>query len=100
LRQVPPSDAELTGIKNYLGGLFIIQNSSRPGLIGRLQYSDLHDLGDNYLETYVQKVYAVTPEQVQQITSKYILSDKLTMVVVGDKSKIADQIATYEKAGT
>jgi predicted Zn-dependent peptidase len=99
LQKAPPSDAELNGIKNYLGGLFVIQNSSRAGLIGRLQYSDLHNLGDNYLETYVQKVYAVTPEQVQQITTKYILSDKLTMVVVGDKSKIADQIAPYEKAG-
>ena len=100
LQKAPPSDAELNGIKNYLGGIFVIQNSSRAGLIGRLQYSDLHNLGDNYLETYVQKVYAVTPEQVQQITGKYILSDKLTMVVVGDKSKIADQIATYEKAGS
>ena len=99
LQKTPPSDAELNGIKNYLGGIFVIQNSSRGGLIGRLQYSDLHQLGDDYLETYVQKVFAVTPEQVQQTASKYILSDKLTIVLVGDKAKIADQIAPYEKTG-
>ncbi len=100
LQKTPPSDAELNGIKNYLGGIFVIQNSSRAGLIGRLQFSDLHQLGDDYLETYVQKVYAVTPEAVQQAAAKYIASDKLTIVVVGDKSKVADQIAPYEKSGT
>lgn len=100
LQKTPPSDAELAGIKNYLGGIFVIQNSSRAGLIGRLQYSDLHQLGDDYLETYVQKVFAVTPEQVQQMASKYILSDRLTIVLVGDKTKIADQIAPYEKSGS
>ena len=98
LQKTAPADAELNGVKNYLGGIFVIQNSSRVGLIGRLQYSDLHKLGDDYLETYVQKVFAVTPEQVQQMASKYILSDKLTIVLVGDKAKIADQIAPYEKS--
>jgi len=76
----------------------VIQNSSRAGLIGRLQFSDLHKLGDDYLETYVQKVFSVTPEQVQQMASKYILSDKLTIVLVGDKAKIADQIAPYQNS--
>jgi predicted Zn-dependent peptidase len=99
LQKTPPSDAELNGIKNYLGGIFVIQNSSRAGLIGRLQYSDLHQLGDDYLESYVQKVFAVTPDQVQQMASKYILSDRLTIVLVGDKAKIADQITPYEKSG-
>ncbi len=100
LQKTPPSDAELSGIKNYLGGIFVIQNSSRAGLIGRLQFSDLHELGDDYLETYVQKVYAVSPEAVQQMAAKYIPSDKLTMVVVGDKSKVAEQVAPYEKSGS
>jgi len=98
LQKTAPSDTELTGVKNYLGGLFVIQNSSRAGLIGRLQFSELHKLGDDYLETYVQKVFSVTPEQVQQMASKYILSDKLTIVLVGDKAKIADQIAPYQNS--
>jgi zinc protease len=99
LQKTPPSDAELTGIKNYLSGVFVIQNSSRPGVVGRLQYADFHQLGADYLETYVQKLYAVTPQQVQQAAVKYIPADKLTMVVVGDKSKIADQIAVYQGTG-
>ena len=60
---------------------------------------DLHNLGEDYLNTYVQRVYAVTPEQVQQMAQKYIVANKLTIVVVGDKTKVAEQIAPYEKTG-
>ena len=95
LQNAPPSAAELDGIKNYLAGVFVIRNSSRDGVINQLQFVDLHQLGDNYLNTYVQKVHAVTPEQVQEMTKKYVVKEKLTIVVVGDKQKIADQTAPY-----
>jgi len=99
LQKEPPSAAELDGIKNYLAGVFVLRNSNRQGVITQLQFVDLHNLGEQYLDTYVQKVYSVTPAEVQQMTEKYILPGKLTIVVVGDKAKIADQIAPYEKGG-
>ncbi len=92
-----PSTAELDGIKNYLSGVFVIRNSSRDGVINQLQFVDLHQLGDTYLDTYVQKVHAVTPEQVQEMARKYVVPDKLTFVVVGDQSKIAEQMTPYLK---
>lgn len=91
-----PSDGELNGIKNYLAGVFVLRNSSRQGIVGQLNFVDLHGLGENYLDTYVQKVYAVTPQQVQEMTAKYIVPDKMTIVVVGDKSKITDQLTPYQ----
>lgn len=91
-----PSDSELTGIKNYLAGIFVLRNSSRQGIVGQLNYVDLHALGDDYLSTYVQRVYAVTPKQVQEMTAKYIVPGKMTIVVVGDKSKITDQLTPYQ----
>ena len=95
LQNAPPSAAELDGIKNYLAGVFVIRNSSRGGVINQLQFVDLHQLGDNYLNSYVQKVHAVTPEQVQEMAREYIVKEKLAIVVVGDKQKIADQTAPY-----
>ena len=99
LQKEPPSENELNGIKNYLAGVFVLRNSTRQGVITQLQFVDLHNLGDQYLDTYVQKVYSVTPVEVQQMAEKYIHAEKLTIVVVGDKEKIADQIAPYEKGG-
>jgi zinc protease len=97
LKSEPPPAAELKGIQNYISGLFVIQNSSRGALISQLQYVDFQGLGENYLKTYVAKVNAVTPADVQKMTGQYIKPDEMTIVVVGDKSKISDQLAPYQK---
>ncbi len=98
LRNAPPGDAELKGIETYLSGLFVIRNSSRDALISQLNFVNLQGLGDDYLKTWVQKVNAVTPEQVQQMMRQYIKPNEMTLVVVGDKSKISDQLKPFEPA--
>lgn len=95
LRKEPPTADEVAGIKNYLAGIFVLSNSSRQGVIGQLAFADLHGLPDTYLTTYVQKVMAVTPQDVQRVARQYINPEKMTIVVVGDKAKIADQIKPY-----
>jgi predicted Zn-dependent peptidase len=98
MRDEPVTAAELKGIQNYLSGIFVIQNSSREALIGQLQFVDFQGLGENYLKTYVAKVNAVTPADVQKITKQYIKPDEMTVVVVGDKTKIADQLTAFQPA--
>ena len=95
LAKEQPSDAELKGIQSYMSGLFVIQNSSRSALIGQLRYADFQGLGEDYLKTYVQKVNAVTPAEVQKQTAEYIKPDQMTIVVIGDKAKISDQLAPF-----
>jgi predicted Zn-dependent peptidase len=84
-------------VQNYIAGVFVLQNSSRSGIIGQLEYVDLHGLPQDYLKTYVQRVHAVTPQNVQQMASKYIQDGKATIVVVGDRKAISDQIKPYGK---
>jgi predicted Zn-dependent peptidase len=97
LASEPPPADELKGIQNYLAGTFVLQNSTPQGIIGQLSNLRLHGLPDSYLVNYVKNVYAVTPQDVQQITSKYIRADDMTLVVVGDKKKVEEQIKDYEK---
>ena len=92
----PPAPGELKGIQNYMAGIFVIRNSNRGALISQLQYVDFQGLGDDYLTTYVAKVNAVTAEDVTKMTAEYLQPEKVTIVVVGDKSKIADQLVPYE----
>lgn len=98
LRNQAPEAAELTGIKNGLAGQFIIQNSSRYGLINQLQFVDQYGLGDAYLGSYVTNVMGVTPEQVQQTARKYFDPAKMSITVVGDKKTVEAQIAPYRGA--
>ena len=90
-----PTAAELKGIQNYLSGLFVLRNSSRGALIGQLRNVDALDLGDDYLRTYVGKVNAVTPADVQKMTRQYLKPSSMTVVVVGDKAKVTDELAPY-----
>jgi zinc protease len=91
----PPPQDELKGIQNYIGGTFVLQNSTRQGIIGQLTNLKLHGLPDSYLTNYVKNVFAVTPADVQQITQKYIRPDDMTLVIVGDKKKVEEQIKDY-----
>jgi predicted Zn-dependent peptidase len=95
LQKEAPAADELHGIQSYISGLFVIQNSSRGALIGQLRYVDLQGLGDDYLKTYVQKVNAVTPADVQKMAVEYIKPEQMTIVVVGDKAKITEQLAPF-----
>jgi zinc protease len=95
LQKEAPAAAELKGIQSYISGLFVIQNSTRQALIGQLRNVDLQGLGEDYLKNYVQRVNAVTPDDVQHMTAKYIKPEQMTIVVVGDKSKITEQLAPY-----
>jgi predicted Zn-dependent peptidase len=96
LRDEAPPEKELEGIKNFISGVFVIRNSSRDGIINQLNVVDLHGLGEDYLRTYVQKVNAVTPAQVRDMTKKYLVPEQMAIVVVGDREKIADQVAPYK----
>jgi predicted Zn-dependent peptidase len=96
LRNEPPSDAELQGIKNYLIGIYVLQNSSRAGVIGQLEAMNYNELDRTYLDTYVQKINAVTAKDVSDMAKKYLNTDRMTIVVVGDKSKIDAQLKPYE----
>lgn len=97
LRKDPPSGQELNGIQNYLAGLFVLHNTSSPdAIISQLHFVDSQGLDRSYLSTYVQKVMAVQPSDIQRVAETYISPSKMTIVVVGDKSKIAEQLTPYQ----
>jgi predicted Zn-dependent peptidase len=95
LQSQPPEAKELEGIKNYLAGTYVLQNSSRGGITAQLRYVDLHGLPPAYLNTYVKKIYAVTPQQVSDAARKYIKDDQATIVVVGDRKVIEEQLKAF-----
>jgi predicted Zn-dependent peptidase len=97
LRGAAPSDSELTGIQNYLAGTFVLQNSTRGGIISQLSFINLQGLSDGYLTGWVRRVRAVTPAQVQQMTQKYLDPSRMTIVVVGDEKIVGDQVKEFGK---
>ncbi len=93
LQENPPPTEELDGIKNFAAGIFVLQNSTRSGIINVLNYLDLQEMPDTYLTDYVSNVFAVTPEQVSEMAATYTREDDMTLAVIGDRSQISEQVA-------
>ena len=97
LRSEPPSEAELRAVKNYAAGTFTLNNSNRAGIINQLEFMDLHGLPRDYLSTYVQKVYALTPADIQRMAQQHLDPSKIAIVVVGDPAQITEQVKPYRQ---
>ncbi len=98
LQNEAPSKEELQGIQNYESGIYVLQNSTPGGIIGQLNFLDVHNLPESFLVNKVKNINAVTPQQIQNMAKKYIQPEKMTLIIVGDKEKIKDQITeTIEK---
>lgn len=98
LQDSVPSKEELTGIKNYEAGVFVLQNSSPGGIINQLSFLDMHGLPESWLENKVDHIMSITPEEVSAMTKKYIRPEDMTLIIVGDKEKVQMQVEeTFEK---
>lgn len=97
LRSKPPSETELRDITSYISGLFVIQNSAPRAIINQLNFVELQGLDDSWLRTYVQRVEAVKPADIQRIAETYLDPKKMILVVVGDKAKIETQVEPFRK---
>jgi zinc protease len=95
LRRESPGAEELRGIQNYLAGTFVMRNSTRDGIIGQLSFVRLHGLPVEYLQGYVPRVYAVTPQEVSRVAAAYLDPARITIVVVGDRAQVEDQLRPY-----
>jgi predicted Zn-dependent peptidase len=92
LQVEPPTTEELEGFKNYVAGIYVLQNSSRTAIINQLWFLESHGLPLSRLETYVQKVNAITPAEISRLTKEYLNVESMTMVVVGDEASVMPQL--------
>jgi zinc protease len=95
LRSVPVPEPELADAQNYLSGVFSMGLATQDGLLSQFSTVALNELPDDYLETYRQKVRALTPEDLLETARKYLDSANMQIVVVGDRAQIESQAALF-----
>ena len=92
LRNEAPPKEELERIQRNMAGTFVLQNGSRGGITAQLANVDAYGLGEAYLSTYTSKVLAVTPADIQKMMQLYLSPEKMSVVVVGDRKLIDEQL--------
>jgi zinc protease len=95
LRALPVPEPELADARNYVSGVFSLGLATQDGLLSQLATVALNDLPDDYLETYREKVRALTPDDLLSAARKYFDSANMQVVVVGDRTQIEPQAALF-----
>ena len=95
VRNEKATDKELKDAKSYLTGVFPLRAETQEGLTNLLVSQQLYDLPADYLQTYRDKINAVTLDDVERVAKKYISPDKIAIVIVGDADEIIKQSKQY-----
>ena len=97
IRSEKVSEKELKDAKNFMTGVFPIRAETQEGLTNMIVSQQLYNLPGDYLQTYRDKVNAVTLDDVERVANKYITPDKIAIVIVGDAGEVLPQIKSYSK---
>ncbi len=95
LAATAPTPDELEGIQNYVAGSFVLRNATAAGVLDQLAFLDLHGLPGEWAEHYVERVIAVTAEDIQQIAREYLPHEEMAIAVVGDREVVGEEIARF-----
>jgi zinc protease len=91
----PVAAPELTSIKNYVAGNYLLSLETQDGLASRLNTVQALGLPKDYLETFVTRVRSVEPGQIEAAAKKYVASDRAAIVIVGDSAKIGEVLKKF-----
>lgn len=95
LRALPVPASEFADAQNYLSGMFSMGLATQSGLLSQLATVALNELPDDYLESYRDKVRAMTPQDLQATARKYFDSSNMQIVVVGDRRQVEEQARLF-----
>jgi predicted Zn-dependent peptidase len=95
MRSIPVAAEELDSARNYLTGVFSLGVATQEGLLGQLSTVYLDRLPESYLETYRERIRALTADDVLAAARRHFDSANAQIVVVGDREQIADQAALF-----
>ncbi|HEX6939732.1 MAG TPA: pitrilysin family protein [Longimicrobiales bacterium] len=92
IRETPVPAEELERARNYVA-LGLLRQLETSGQVARaIADIELYGLGDDYLDCFVDRVRAVTAEEVVRVAREHLDPEHLALVVVGDRARIEEPL--------
>ncbi|MFD1094778.1 M16 family metallopeptidase [Salegentibacter chungangensis] len=92
IRDEKVTPQELNNAKNKYTGDFVL-SLEQPSTIAKFALNiETEDLSDDFYETFLEKIKAVTLEDVQRVAQNYFKIDKARIVVAGKGSEVAEDL--------
>jgi predicted Zn-dependent peptidase len=84
----PVSDVELNRAKNYVALSFPQDFQSVAQIASQIEELVTYDLPDDYFNNFIQRILAVTKDDVLRVAKKHLDPEKMAIIVVGDRKMI------------
>jgi zinc protease len=95
IREEPVSESELSLALNYLSGVFPIRFETTVAIATALSSLVTYSLPENYFDSYRNEICAVTPERILRAAQRYLSTDSMSVVVVGDPAVVRAPLEEY-----
>jgi zinc protease len=92
LQKEPVPTGELTNAKTYITGAFPLEIETADGIADKVLEALRYGYGREYLETYNDKISAVTAADLQRFAKERIHPDRMAVVLVGNASAFTDSL--------
>jgi zinc protease len=83
---------QLNFARDYLAGVYPIQSETAEQVADRVLTAAIFDLAPDYNRTYPDKIRAVTSAQVDEMAKRYLSTDDLDIVLVGNVTAFRDAL--------
>lgn len=90
--RVAVGQRELAGAQAYLSGSFPLGLETADEIALQVLNVLFYDLDVRDLETYPERINAVTAEDVLRVSQAFIMADRLSIVLVGDAGEVLPQL--------
>lgn len=97
MKNEPVTQAELDLAKSFIAGEFARSLESPQTVANFARNKLMYNLPDDYYDTYLQKLSAVTIEDISRVAKKYITPNKARIIVVGNKDEVMSKLVPFDK---
>ena len=98
LRAAPPDESEMEGVRQALLGAALLTSETPQSRAERWALARLYGQGDDFLETYPERVRALRPQDLQRAALRFLPVDTLAVVAVGQAEPLRSQFAGFATA--
>lgn len=99
IKKEPVTKEELTLTQNVTMGTFA-RSLEKPQTVADFAFNTIkYNLDKDYYRNFLSNIENTTIEDIQKMANKYILPEIATITVVGDKTKIAEDLKKYSHDG-
>ncbi len=90
---------KLKDVKKKFAGSFVMRLEQPSTIANYALEIETENLPKDFYETYLEKINAVTQEDVQRVAKKYLKTDQMQIVIAGKGSEVVENLEKVEFKG-